>query len=297
LLDDHLPRRVREARDAGCRVGLTTNGEQLGEAAGWIVSERVDRVTVSVAGCAQTHAALRDGSPLDQVWNSVQAVAERRRGKRPRLLACYLLTRDNGAELADAVRSAAAAGADEVFVTHLDCAPTRELAKLAAFEERGMLPDIAEAVKEAADLSRSQRVAFRSPATSPEELLVCALDPTRFIFVTWDGRVGPCVNLLLPVAGAIPRWNGKRMVTVEPVVYGDLSRSSLLGIVEGQARRRFTSAFETRLAAEERFQSGLGGWGTTALERLDQADARRSAELARSPFPSACSGCPKASGW
>jgi MoaA/NifB/PqqE/SkfB family radical SAM enzyme len=297
LLDQQLPRRVREARDAGCHVGITTNGERLEEAAEWIVSERLDRLTVSVAGCADTHAALREGSPLDQVWNGVQAIAERRRGKRPRILVSYLLTRDNSEELTETVRSAAAAGADELFVTHVDHAPTRRISELAAFNQRGLLPGVAEALKDAADLARSQRVAFRAPATSPEELLVCALDPTRFVFVSWDGRVGPCVNLLLPVAGAIPRWNGETILRVEPVVYGDLSRSSLPEILDGEARRHFTSVFEERLAAEERFRSGIGGWGKNALERLERADARRSAELAHSPFPAACSGCPKISGW
>jgi hypothetical protein len=262
------------------------------------VSEAIDRITVSVAGAATRHTKLRGGSPLEQTWRGIEALARRRGGsRRPRIQVGYLLTRDNGEDLADTVRAAEQVGADEVFVTQLDVQPTRELSMLAAFDHRGLLPGISEMLEDAAAEARSRRVIFRPPATRAEELLVCALDPTVFVYVSWDGRVGPCVNQMLPVTGTVPRWTGMQAAAIEPVIYGDLSDARLPAILGGVARRRFAQTFERRLAAESRFRSQAVGWGVAALERLEQADARRCAELADNPLPGPCADCPKALGW
>ena len=299
LLDDRLAERVRDARACGCRVGLTTNGTLLATAADWIVAEGVDLVTVSLAGGPATHAHLRGGSSLDVIWDGIRRLAARRRDRgRPRILASYLLTCDNFAELADTVASAAAGGVDEVFVTHIDCHPSRALRERAVFGDAGLHPGVAEAVERAARVARARGVAFRPPPLEPSELLVCALNPLRFAFVAWDGRVGPCVNLLFPISGAIPREGQAGSWAVEPVVFGELGQRSLQEILEGAARRLFAEAFEARLAAERRFLAGLGGeWGHSAQRQLEELDERRSTELACNPFPAACRSCPKAKGW
>ena len=76
-------------------------------------------------------------------------------------------------------------------------------------------------------------------------------------------------------------------------------RAVLGEILDSPERRRFNSAFVARLEAERRFRSELLDveWGVEALERLEASDRRRSAGLARHPFPPACAGCPKSDGW
>jgi hypothetical protein len=139
---------------------------------------------------------------------------------------------------------------------------------------------------------------FRPPATASEELLVCALDPQRFAFVGWDGRVGPCVNLLLPIAGSIPRWTVDGPRQVEHVVYGRLADKRLRDILNGVEHRHFNAPFAARLAAESSFRDAIGTlWGSEARARLDEADRRRERELAAHPFPPQCAGCHKVLGW
>jgi MoaA/NifB/PqqE/SkfB family radical SAM enzyme len=260
LLHPRLPEMVEAAGKAGCTVGLTTNGDVLSDAADWITTGDVERIAVSVAGDEATHAGLRRGSRLEAIWSAVRRLVSRRgTRKRPRVQIAYLLTTRNASELPRVVGAAARAGADEMFVTHLDCTPSRELAELAAFDASGLLPGVAEAVASAMRAARESGIAFRPPALVPRELLVCALDPLRIVFVGWDGSVGPCVNLMLPVGVRIQRWSRDGMTEVDPVVFGHLGELGLGPILAGERCRRFRAPFAARLAVEGRFRSAVAG--------------------------------------
>jgi len=209
LLHPLLPAWARDARAAGCTVGLTTNGDLLEEAASWLLEGDVDRVVVSVAGNADNHAALRDGSQLESVLAAAGNLARRARERRVplRILISYLLTRNNAADLPAVVRLAARARVDELFVTHLDCPTSPALVEQAAFSGDVLIEGVKAHLKEAEMVASDSGIGFRDQTQGGEEQLVCSLDPLRIVFVGWDGRVGPCVNLLLPVEGPIPRWS------------------------------------------------------------------------------------------
>jgi len=288
---------VRDAVGAGCRVGVTTNGDLLDDNAAWIVDERVDLLTVSVAGAVEHHARLRDGSDLDEVWRVVSALARHRRRGRPKLQISYLLTAGNAEDLADVVRTASAAGADEVFVIHLDVTLTAEMARSRAFSGQGLRRGIGAALDRAAEQARRVGLPFREPARGPEELLACALDPSRFAFVTWNGLVAPCVNLGLPVPGPITRVSEDDIYDVAPVSWGDLHEQSLAEVLDGERAKLFRAVFVARKDAENRFLFAQGGWGRAALDRLEATAAQRDLELSENPFPPECLGCPKVDGW
>jgi hypothetical protein len=210
----------------------------------------------------------------------------------------YLLTRTNAEQLPAVVKAAARAGADELFVTHLDCTPSFELLRAAAFTAGRLREGVAEAVKAAEVAARRSHIAFRGPALQSEEVLVCALNPLRFAFLGWHGRVGPCVNLLLPIAGPIPRWTAGGSTAVAQVCYGHLSDGSLGDLLRGPRYRALTAPLAARLAAERRFFDRLGdASGAEALRRLEASDQQRSQDLASNPLPTECSGCHKAMGW
>jgi len=297
LLHPRLRDMVRDATEARCRVGLTTNGDLLEENASWIIEDKVDLVTVSVAGAASNHARLRDGSNLKTVYRSLSALARRRGRRRPKLQVSYLLTADNAEDLADAVQGAAEAGADEVFVIHLDVTLTAELAGKTAFSGAGLREGVDSALDRAADRARRVGIRFREPARRAEELLSCALDPTRFAFVSCAGVVTPCVNLGLPIDGRIVRFSEQGEQETTSVEWGDLHTQSLQEILAGDRAEHFRAPFYARKAAERRFLLAQRGWGVAALQRLERAARQRDLELARSPFPSECEGCPKAEGW
>jgi hypothetical protein len=288
------------AKRNGCTVGITTNGDLLPSATDWMVAERLDIVTVSVAGDLPTHAMLRGGSRLDRVIEAAAELAARARRARAGLQVqlSYLLTRGNADQLPGVVEQAADAGVDEVFVTHLDCTPTAALLAHAAFEVPGGPAGLAGHVNRAQAVAQRRNIRFRGPPLQPRHLLTCALDPLRFAFAAWDGRIGPCVNLLLPMRGLVPRCTSAVTLFVPQVCYGHLDDTTLAEARNGAVSRAFVAPFSRRLQAEQEFMSSLpSSFGAEALRELDEADRRRSSALDGSPFPPACRGCHKANGW
>ena len=202
----------------------------------------------------------------------------------PRLLACDYLVVSPGVKL-DAP---------------IDVVPTAALAALAAWGPDGVPPAVGEALAAAAAAARRARIELRLPALAPEERLVCDLDPRRILSVRWDGRVAPCVHLNLPVDGPVTRWTADGPLELEPPVLGRLGEASLAEILAGERYRGFVAPFERRVAADAHYREwGLlpSGWGVVGVADLDRAWAELERGLAASPFPPACTGCPKASGW
>jgi len=298
LLHPALPEMAAAAKRARCSVGITTNGDLLAGAAEWIVALRVDLVTLSVAGGDTRHALLRDGSDLVVALERVGELAARAVRGRPRVQVAFLLTRENHADMVEVVQRAARLGVREVYVTHLDCTPSPELLAAAAFSPSGLRSGVSESLLAARRAAARAGVRLRTPAESAEELLVCALDPTRLAYVAADGRVGPCAYHLLPITGPIPRADAGGTVDVAPACFGSVPGQTLAALLGGPARRSFAAPFVARRAADQAFRArGLGGFGSPALADLEAADAERLRVLARNPFPPACAGCHKAIGW
>ena len=300
LLHASLPKMTRDAKASGANVGITTNGDLLDSAIDWILRESVDLLTLSVAGSAGAHARLRDGSNIEKVMSHMEKLTARAKESKSRIKVqvSYLLTKDNAGKLPLAVELAAMAHADEFFVTHLDVTPSKELIENCAFDEKGLLPGVKEFIYKAKMTAKQRRIKFRAPSVKPEETLACALNPVRFIYVTADGRVGPCVNLLFPVRGKISRWTFGGASEVEQLCYGDLRDGNFNEILESEKRRAFIVPFIRRLNAESRFLKDFGETsGTKALREIDRFDRRRSETLEENPFPAQCRGCHKIMGW
>lgn len=300
LLHPRLSEMTAIAKETGATVGITTNGDLLESAIDWILKERVDLLTVSVAGNAQSHPSYRAGSRFEKVIGAIKELISHQRKFRnhTKVQVSYLLTRENAEHLPQVVKSAADVGVHEFFVVHLDVAPSESLWDLAAFDRNGLLPDIENYLDEAERKARKSRMRFRGPPRKSEDSLACALNPTRFVFVTWDGRVGPCVNLLLPIDGDISRWNSTGFHEVGQVCFGNLKDADLNSILDGTDRMAFIEPFKRRLIAEQEFWTRfLGQCGAKALRQLDQLDEKRNEILCANPFPCECDHCNKKSGW
>ena len=177
LLHPELESMAADAAAAGCRVGITTNGERLRDAMDWIVAAPLDVVTVSVAGADESNLRLRDGAVTRDLVEALTELAHRRfSARRPRLHLSYLLTRDTAGDLEVVVERAAAAGVDTILVNHLDVTPTAELRALAAYGEEGVRPEVRHALRASEAAALRLGVDLRAPFTEPQEMLVCDLD-------------------------------------------------------------------------------------------------------------------------
>jgi len=299
LLHPGLQAMVRDAKNAGCTVGVTTNGDLLHEAAEELLDQGLDLLSLSIAGARVFNPVLRGGVPFEEMLRRMEAFQERktRGGHKTTLKVSYLLTRDNAAELVEATEAVARAGADECYVIHLDCVVSASLFDQAVFSSN-RLESVRAAFRAAQKAASCQGLPLRLPSLEPEDVLACALNPVAFVFIAQDGRVGPCVNQLFSSAGPWTRWGTRGAQGFEPVVYGRLGRQSLDEIVDSLSRTAFLEPFRRRMQAEQAFLRGVTLPGErVSIRAIEESDAAREALLEANPFPDACSGCPKRWGW
>lgn len=297
LLHPGLRSMVRDVHAAGCRVGVTTNGDFLPAARSWIVSEQVDVLAISLAGLGASNRRLRDGVDTGEVLDAVAGVArDRSESGRPRLHVSFLLVQENASELPELVRTASKCGVAAVMVNHLDCMPTVDLLALSAIGGGHVSGPVHDALERATEVSRELGIEISLPAHEKRDMLTCDDDPLRTVSVRWDGRVGPCVHQTVSIEGPVPRWTEFGCAEVEPAWYGWLDEARLSEIVAGEAYRRFTDRLNRRCEANRRFVDRSrtpSGWGVVALRELETAHRRLEEALAETPFPAACKGCPR----
>jgi hypothetical protein len=289
-----------EAHEAGCSVGITTNGDMLSEAIPWLLEGNVNLITLSVAGDYRSHAEMRDGSNLTKLMDSASELIRRSREQKlyPKVQLSYLLTRTNACELPKTVRMAADTGLDELFVIHLDCRTSKFHIEQSACNDEFIMRDVEPYLKEARRIVRWKKFRFREPAYKQTEVLACALNPMYFTFITWDGRVGPCTYLLLPISGQIPRYTVRGTRYVKPVSYGTIRSTALPQLLISKARKKYIEAFRKRLEAEKKFLSQIDMEASIqTLRKIELASVEREKTLAMSPLPDQCENCPKAWGW
>ena len=301
LLQPRLPEWAAQAREAGCSVGLTTNGDLLSDAMPWLLEGNVNLITISSAGSGERHRALRDGASFEEVMEKARelAAAIKKRKLKIDFKLSYLLTSSNGHELRDAVHMAADVGFQELYVTHLDCPTSAFQLEESAFGEETLPGETLEQLQQAAKDAKKRKLHFRGPTSTGEEVLACALNPVQFTYITWDGRVGPCVNLLLPVEGSIPRITHEGLNRVAPLAYGRLGDASLSELINSKERELFITPLQMRLDADNRFKQEMDQeiCELRILRGLEDAKNEREEALQNHPLPSPCAACPKASGW
>jgi MoaA/NifB/PqqE/SkfB family radical SAM enzyme len=286
LLHPRLFDMIRVAKEAGCRVGFTTNGTLLNQFAGQrLLDLELDLLAISIGGATpQTHAAIRVGSDLSRIVNNLrrfQDLRARRRSQRPKVEIFFLMTKTNMAELPAAVDLAASLGADELVATNLDYVPTRVQDDLKAFGCQALRQAFARAVEDAAVRAKTAGVAFRPYPIDPEEVAVCEANPLKILFVSSDGRVSPCTYMGLAEQTEIPRVFNGQPVRVPRLCLGDIREQELLEIWEAPAYRAFRRKFEARRMAKV----------VSAVAAVARAGSTFGDVLP--PAPQCCKSCPK----
>jgi MoaA/NifB/PqqE/SkfB family radical SAM enzyme len=261
------------ARQAGCRVGLTSNGMLLDRlAATQLLDVGLDLLAVSIAGAArETHASIRVGSGLPWILENVRRFvslrAERGR-KRPKVELSYLMTRTNLVELPAAVELAASLGVDELYAINLDYALTSEHEALGVFTcPQLRLPSI-RTVAVARERARKLGLAFRAYPVDPGEVAVCEANPLKSLFISSDGWVSPCSYMGLAGRTDIPRRFHGQPVTVPRLRFGNILDQDLMDTWDAPACRDFRQQFaERRRAAAVRAVDLMGSQKGFALLR------------------------------
>ena len=197
LLHRRLFEMIARAKQAGCRVGFTTNGTRLTRATGArLLDAGLDLLAVSIAGAsAATHEAIRVGSDFAKLAQNLRQflrLRQERGNAGPKVEIFYLMTRTNLAELPRAVELAAELGADELVATNLDYVMTPGLDALRAYGDGPPARALGAALDEARAAARRTGIAFRPYPLAFREMAVCDLNPLKILYISADGGVSPC---------------------------------------------------------------------------------------------------------
>jgi MoaA/NifB/PqqE/SkfB family radical SAM enzyme len=281
MLHPRLYDMVWRAKQAGCRVGFTTNGTRLTRANGARLLEfGLDLIAVSIAGArAATHKAIRAGSDFGKLVANVKGFLELRKdagSRTPKVKIFYLMTPGNLGELPQAVELAAELGDDELVATNLEYVINPELDALRAYAATPPERPKREALEAAEIAARRAGIAFRPYRLEFREMAVCDLNPLKILYIGSDGSVSPCVYTSLAGSAELPRVFEGRAHQVPVACFGNVNQRPLMEIWEDAAYREFRGRFARRVPSAAHALLGAAG-GPEAEEAP----------------PEACRSCPK----
>ena len=287
LLHPQLTARLAEAKTAGCEVGFLSNAFSLDEArTDAVLAAGVDWLAFSVDGATpEVYESIRLGTSFERVTGNIRRLANKRAAGTPRIALNFVIMESNAHQLEAIVELAAELGVDQVNFKQCDVSRGELGRGLGLFRAS---PDretrrLDKALKRARRRARKLKIETTAFPFVPEELPVCAQDPRTSLFIGWNGRVAPCINL----AYSGPTAFFGRETELPEVCYGTLTEASLLELWESQTCRRYRDTFAAREAAHDarlmRMEPG------TTMEKLERAIEE--ARMAMPPPPAGCEVC------
>jgi MoaA/NifB/PqqE/SkfB family radical SAM enzyme len=287
LLQPKLIEWVTEAKSAGCATGILTNGLLLGEhAARRLIDAGLDWLCVSIDGAtAEQYESIRKGSDFRQVCENLGRLVRLRRGHVPKTMINFVLMQMNFHEVEDIVHLAASLGVDQVNFKQCDVIRGDHGKGLGLFQRQPCkeVDRLEETLSGALSLAKKLKLKTTSFPFTPKERPVCEQDPRDSMFVRYDGRVGPCINLAI---GGQTTFLGND-VTMPEVHYGSVTVSDLSDLWETETCRLYRKRFQERVRAYEGvFIDSLTGGARPSRDRL-----LRSAVEAMPEAPDGCRVC------
>lgn len=188
---------LRQAKEAGCQVGATTNGMLATEALlERCVTEGLDVLAFSLAGTDSGQDNIRRGTHLEQVLTAMKTLARLKAAHgsdSPRVHVAYMLLASRLGDLPRLPGLLAGLGVAQVVISTLDYVAAPELATEVVETSPALLAALARLRREATAMGLEVHDRWSAPASKP-----CAENPLRALVVAADGAVSPCVFAALP---------------------------------------------------------------------------------------------------
>lgn len=236
------------AKQAGCKVGTTTNGMLLDtNTMHRLVECGVDVLAFSLAGVDEGNDAIRRGTSLGKVLDAIRELHEIKKSLRrrlPEIHVAYMLLRSGLKEVERLPRALKGLGVSEVVISTLDFMACKELAAETIVpsteqEYAGLQSQLGAVKAEGKRCGLKIHCQLFRPG---ERRPICTENVQRALFVSADGTVSACVFANLPVFqpvdvyGAVPR-------RYQRAVLGNINDASLAAIWRRKGYRRFRQAF------------------------------------------------------
>jgi len=284
LLQPNLAEWIAEAKQAGCKAGFLSNGTLLDEPTALRMTQAgVDWIALSADGASpETFETIRKGADFRKFCRNVRGLTAMRMGKIPRVMFNFVMMPSNFEELQDIVRLAADLGVDQVNFKQCDVVRDGKERNFGLFASKAdrTIRRYEKALAKARKLARKLGVETTAFAFVPDELPVCDQDPRHSLFIRYDGRVSPCINLAI---GGPSCFLGKEVV-MPSVHYGRLPEADLRVLWRTESCQFYRKRFEEREKAYNR-ELGRADFEPSMI-KLQKAFSK-----AREAMPDAPEGC------
>ena len=221
------------AKDAGCRVGTTTNGTLVGrEIIEKMVSQRLDVIGFSLAGVDAKNDRIRKGTRINKVLECMEEIhrAKEKYGvDNPQIHIAYMLMRSGLDDLERLPEFLGNTGAAQTVVSSLSYVVSPEMEResiLASGEEEyselkdRLLGVRREAVNQGADL-------YFHIVSPVKNNFSCGENISRAAVLGSGGSLSPCVMKQIPVRGENFHYvNGKKHLQ-QNLSFGNVQNESL----------------------------------------------------------------------
>jgi len=233
---------VKMAKEAGCRVGTTTNGTLMDrELSEKVVEAGFDVVAFSLAGTGPLNDRIRKGAPVSKVMDGIRNLS-RAKGNSPlpEIHIAYMLLTSSLEEIRGLPQLLREAGVRQVVVSTLDFIPQRDLEKeMVQEKEKGVL-SLLEEVSSELESQGVQLHHWLGPSRNIP--WPCTENVLRAVVIGADGEVGPCVYTNI-YADHAAEWREGREKPLERVSFGNLKEKRLMAIWNDPPYSAFRSSF------------------------------------------------------
>jgi MoaA/NifB/PqqE/SkfB family radical SAM enzyme len=238
------------AKEAGCRVGTTTNGMLLDvPRMERLVELGVEVVAFSLAGADAKNDRFRPGTSLEKVlaaMESLQQMKERHGRAQPEIHLAFMLLRSGLPDLGRLPGLLEGLCVSQVVISTLDFVASGELAlevlRPGTPEEYQEMEAGLQAVAAEGE-KRGLKFHYQLPYPGRTRQ-ACPENPTRGLVVAADGGVSPCVFLNLP--GWTTHFTWGQELPYQPLSFGNVNVRSLEDIWSSKDYTAFRRNFKNR---------------------------------------------------
>jgi MoaA/NifB/PqqE/SkfB family radical SAM enzyme len=238
------------AKEAGCRVGTTTNGMLLNpNLITRLVAVPLDTIAFSLAGTDLNNDKIRRGTKLKQVLETIQMLdREKKRvnSDKPSIHIAYMVLRSRIEDLAQLPALLQDLSVSQVVISTLDFVAQPELApetiKPAATRE---YKEVEQTLKTLAlqGVAKGLPIHLNLPPLN-RKYPKCTENIQRALCVASDGAVTPCVFTNLQIPGEEYLYQGQKK-RYERMIFGNINQERLTDIWRKENYRRFRRSFAT----------------------------------------------------
>ena len=224
---------LKIAKQAGCRVGTTTNGNILGrELIEKLVDQQLDIIGFSLAGVNEKNDTIRKGTRIKKVlacMAEINSAKEKYGSDNPEIHIAYMLLRSGLTDLERLPQFLENTGAAQTVVSSLSYVVNPEMEKesiLASSEkEYSELKDrLIEVKREAVKRNADIHFHIVSPV---QNHFACSENIPRAVVVGSDGSLSPCVMKQIPVRGDNYYFVNNQKHLQQNLSFGNIQKESL----------------------------------------------------------------------